>query len=163
MIACTMIDAKPSDPGPESSAPWPITPLRDRYVTPYAGVTWELEPFEIGVKASALRTNTSLHGHEHVLVSPMPDHQGRPLFTRAEYVVVPLGADRPDALAQSPNGEAVFSTYELDDETPTVLQWLRRGDPVTVNATISRLGLDGDILGELRRVAGRRVGSDFAA
>lgn len=146
------------EPSPFSwSAPrgpaWPITPVRDRYVTPFGGVSWELEPFQIGVSESALKANTTLAGEERVIVAPIPEQGKRPLYTRAEYVVVPLKEDRPDALERGKHGEAVFSTYELDQDAPSLLQSLAPGTPVTLNATLARLGFTSDVLGDLRRSA----------
>lgn len=120
--------------------PFPLEAIRDRYVSPFAGVSYDLAPFEIGLSAEALNANTSLAVDARVVVglgAPNPAPRGGPVLTRATYRVVPLDTHRPDALRLSPHGEVVFSTFEQEEES-SLVPWLRRGDPIVLNAALAR-------------------------
>ncbi|MHB8587016.1 MAG: hypothetical protein ACYDDF_14400 [Thermoplasmatota archaeon] len=117
---------------------YPVEALRDRYMTPFAGLTWQLLPGEVGVNVDALQANTHLEAAAHVLVSlspPLPT----PLVGRAVYRVVPLDATRPEALRLSPDGEAVFSAFETESEAARTIARLRPGDSIVLNAAIGRV------------------------
>ncbi|HWG91565.1 MAG TPA: hypothetical protein VNZ52_12020 [Candidatus Thermoplasmatota archaeon] len=135
----------------EPSNPWsldtradyhyPMETLRHRYVTPFGGTSFDLKPWEIGVNAKALRARTSLNPTvDRVMVSAEVDPRTTPLIARPMYRIVPLTADKAEALALSPHGEVVFSCYELDarDHERSPIHALREGDPVTLNAVLSK-------------------------
>lgn len=120
---------------------YPFEALRDRYLTPFGGTSFDLQPFEIGVNAKALKANTTLDPtRDRVLVTSEMDSRKTPLIAKPFYTIVPLTEERAEALDLSPNGEAVFSCYELDahDHERSVVHALHEGAPVTLNAVLSR-------------------------
>ncbi|HLE97239.1 MAG TPA: hypothetical protein VI997_07705 [Candidatus Thermoplasmatota archaeon] len=121
---------------------WPIEAMPARYVTPFGGCSPDLYPWQVGVNARALRTNTGLEHGARILVSTDLGGQTRPLFARAMYEVVALDAGTPDASSLSPEGEAVFSSFELDGDarTRSVLHRLRDEATVVLNAAAMRFG-----------------------
>lgn len=124
--------------------PYPLQPMKDRYVSPFSGLSYELAPFEVGVNATALETNTRLAFDARVLVlagDRAPFGGCAPALTRVAHRVVPLDASRPDALRLSPHGEVVFSTFESEHDA-SLLPWLRPGDPVVLNAALARFPAD---------------------
>ncbi|HVL47538.1 MAG TPA: hypothetical protein VM889_03180 [Candidatus Thermoplasmatota archaeon] len=113
--------------------PYPIEPIRHRYVTPFGGFTYELQPWQVGLVRPALAT-TALAAGARVLVSAVLDGRAKPLFARRWYEIVPLDPRAtPDAAGRGAHGEAVFSSFELD-EADTAVGDVEEGSPVVLNA-----------------------------
>lgn len=146
-----------------SNNPWPfpVEALRHRYVTPFGGYSSDLYPGEIGVRLDALTRNTDLNPRrDEVLVSSELDGRRFPLFTREVFRVVALDDERPDALAHSPQGEAVFSCFEDPMLTrESIKSFLKPGSPVFLNAAMSRAFASDDATRALiERMLERRKG-----
>jgi hypothetical protein len=129
----------PAASGLPSPPPYPLQPIRHRYVTRLGGMSEDLEPWQVGVRREALEQNTDLVPFEdevHVLGG---DEDPRPLFTRDLFTVVPLDETRPRAQGMSPAGQAVFSTHAFDDHTRDhPMGGAEEGLPIVMNATLSR-------------------------
>ena len=83
--------------------------LRHWYVTPFGGTSPELSVTEIGINRRALEVNTSLDpALDRVRIAIVGQSHRRPLFLDRFFEIVPLDERRPDALARSPDGEAVL-------------------------------------------------------
>ena len=122
---------------------FPVSPLRDRYLTPFGGCSTDLYPWQVGIAADALRRNTRLASGARVLVSAELGGHPRPLFARAFYEVVALDPqDAPEAARLSPHGEAVFSAFEVDGDARgrSVVPRLDPQTTVVLNASASRFG-----------------------
>jgi len=118
--------------------PFPIEPVRDRYVTPFGGVSSDLASGEVGVDAVALAANTSIApGRDRVLVSSDLEGRVRPLLLRPLFSVVALGDDRPEASALSPEGQVVFSSEDFGGSRLGLFDALREGAYVVLNATLA--------------------------
>jgi len=125
---------------PGSPAPaFPVETLRHWYVTPFGGMSVELEPFQVGINREALETNTSLDPSTDRVRVTVLGRVRRPLLLDRFFEVVPLDERHPEALRRSPMGEAVFP--EGDDvfrprDSP------HAGDDVVISSVASqRLGL----------------------
>ena len=125
----------PGNPAPT----FPVETLRHWYVTPFGGMSVELEPFQVGINREALETNTSLDPSTDRVRVTVLGRVRRPLLLDRFFEVVPLDEQHPEALRRSPMGEAVFP--EGDDvfrprESP------HAGDDVVISSVASqRLGL----------------------
>lgn len=87
--------------------------LRHWYVTPFGGMSADLELAQIGINRAALETNTSLDpAFDRVRVTVV-GRERRPLLFDRFFEVVALDERHPHALARSPRGEAVLP--EADD------------------------------------------------
>jgi len=99
----------------------------------------ELGLFQIGIRREALEANTSLDpSTDRVRVSIVGRARKRPLLLDRFFEVVPLDERHPDALAQSPRGEAV-----LPEGDSVVRKYVppQQGDDVLLNGVITqRLG-----------------------
>ena len=134
----------PGNPAPT----FPVETLRHWYVTPFGGMSPELEPFQVGINREAVETNTSLDPSTDRVRVTVLGRVRRPLLLDRFFEVVPLDERHPEALRRSPMGEAVFP--EGDDvfrprESP------HPGDDVVISSVASqRLGLlDSDAFAEI--------------
>ncbi len=134
----------PGNPAPT----FPVETLRHWYVTPFGGMSVELEPFQVGINREALETNTSLDPSTDRVRVTVLGRVRRPLVPDRFFEVVPLDERHPEALRRSPMGEAVFP--EGDDvfrprDSP------HAGDDVVISSVASqRLGLlDSDAFAEI--------------
>lgn len=126
-------------PGSARGPPYPVQPIRHRYVTRLGGVCDDLEPWQIGVNREALERNTDLVPFEDEVHVMGGDDGPRPLFTRDLFTVVPLDEGRPRAQDLSPGGQAVFSTHAFDEHTRDhPVGGADEGLPIVMNATLSR-------------------------
>ncbi len=122
-----------------ASPRFPIEPFRERYVTPFGGVSMDLAAGEVGVNAIAIAENTRLvPGEDLVLVSSDLESGARPLLGRSLYRVIGLTEARAKALRMSPEGEVVFSSEDFGGSRERVFDALREGALVVLNATLSR-------------------------
>lgn len=124
--------------GDESSPRFPIETLRHWYVTVCGGMSPELALHQIGINREALEKNTSLDpAVDRVRVAVMGAFR-RPILMDRFFEVVPLDASKPDALARSPVGEAVFPEGDQvlrPNQSPTP------GEEIILNNVVStRLG-----------------------
>ena len=135
---------EPGNPAPT----FPVETLRHWYVTPFGGMSVDLEPFQVGINREALETNTSLDPSTDRVRVTVLGRVRRPLVLDRFFEVVPLDERHPEALRRSPMGEAVFP--EGDDvfrprDSP------HAGDDVVIsNVASQRLGLlDSDAFAEI--------------
>lgn len=109
--------------------------LRHWYVTPFGGISPDLGPSQVGILREAIELNTRLDPDmDRVRVSVVGHARRRPLLLDRTFEVVPLDESHPDALAQSPGGEAVLPEADVvrhPDVAP------RRGDEVLLNGVWS--------------------------
>src|SRR5256885_799560 len=111
----------PGNPAPT----FPVETLRHWYVTPFGGMSVELEPFQVGINREALETNTSLDPSTDRVRVTVLGRVRRPLVLDRFFEVVPLDERHPEALRRSPMGEAVFP--EGDDVFRARDEVLRQG------------------------------------
>lgn len=118
------------------NAPGPLKAFRDRYVAPYAGVSYDLAPGVVGVDPHFLQNALDLPGRR-VLVS----HEDlKPLVQRPSFVVMALTQLMRDARRVASTGGLVFSTFDLEDpHAGPVVGGMSPGTSVFLNAAISRL------------------------
>lgn len=122
-----------------AAPPYPLEPVKDRYITPFGGFSPELGAGEVGVNRDALLANTALvPGRDEVLVSSDLDGRATPLFARPFFRVVAVDATMPRALSRSPAGEVVFSDEDYGGSRASLFDALRSGALVVLNATLSR-------------------------
>lgn len=114
----------------------PLRAFRDRYVASYSGLSYDLAPGAIGVHPDNLASVPELVGRR-VLVT----HQAAgPLVPRPFFTVVALGRMMRNAWSLAEQGGVVFSSFDLDDpHGGRLLGTLEEGDPVFLNAAVSRL------------------------
>lgn len=116
----------------------PFRAFRDRYVAPYAGLSYDLAPRVVGVHPEHLARVPELAGRE-VLVS----HDGArpaPLVRRPAFRVLELTGMMRDALGIAREG-LVFSVFDLEDPTTgRLLAALAPGESVFLNSALERLG-----------------------
>jgi len=150
------VQRKPGPPGDLAPA-FPVETLRHWYVTPFGGMSPELEFFQIGINRGALERNTSIDPATDRVRVTIVGHVRRPILLDRFFEVVPLDARHPDALPRSPRGEAVFPE---GDDVVRPRDSPRPGDEVLISSVVSqRLGLLADseafagILQELLRQA----------
>lgn len=117
--------------------PGPLRAFRDRYVAPFAGVSYDLAPGAVGVDPSCLENAPELPGRM-VIVSREDAPTWQPV--RPAFVVVALTALMRDARRLAAAGGVVFSTFDVDDpDAGTVLEGLGVGESVFLNASLERL------------------------
>lgn len=115
----------------------PFRAFRDRYVAPYAGVSYDLAPRAVGVHPDHLARVPELVGRE-VLVSH-EQARSSPLHRRPAFRIVEVSAQMRDALLRSGAG-VVFSVFDLDDPVACrLIGGLDPGHPVFLNAAVDRL------------------------
>ena len=123
----------------EPAPAYPVETLRHWYVTPFGGFSPELGLFQVGINREALEKNTSLDPELDRVRVTVIGRVRRPFLFDRFFEVVPLDERHPDALQQSPMGEAVFPEGDLvmrPRESPHV------GDDVVLsNVASARLGL----------------------
>jgi hypothetical protein len=116
----------------------PFRAFRDRYVAPYAGLSYDLGPRAVGVHPTHLARVPELADRE-ILVS----HDGlRPvtLSRRPAFRIVELTPTMRDALDHARDG-VVFSVFDLDDPAAApLIGGLHPGESVFLNAALDRLG-----------------------
>lgn len=117
--------------------PFPIETLKHWYVAPIGGLSTNLNPGQIGLNKEALANNTDLVPYQdRVLLSKLDDMSPRPLFARKYFEVVPLDRTRPDALAKSPEGEAVLP-YQIEEKNGS-FESFQVGEYVILNGVLSQ-------------------------
>lgn len=120
----------------------PFRAFRDRYVAPFAGLSYDLAPRTVGVHPQHLAEVPELADRDvlvtHDTSRPMPLHK-RPAFR-----VLELNTMMRDALGHAAQG-VVFSIFDLDDpEAATLLDPLRVGASLFLNSALHRL--PGDVV-----------------
>lgn len=114
----------------------PLRAFRDRYVAPYAGLSYDLAPRAVGVHPEHLARVPELADRE-VLVSHDASRPA-PLVKRPAFRIVELGARMRHALAAAKDG-VVFSVYDLDDpQAAQLVESLGLGESVFLNAALDR-------------------------
>lgn len=114
--------------------------FRDRYVAPFAGLSYDLAPRAVGVHPDDLARVPELADRE-VLVT----HDGQrpmPLIARPSFHIVELNAFMRDALGLSRHG-LVFSVFDLEDPAAgKLIAPLAQGESVFLNSALGRLPSD---------------------
>src|SRR2546428_11334960 len=88
--------------------PFPLETLRHWYVTPFGGHSNELSFYQIGIRREALKANTQLDPEvDRVRIGLLGQRNVRPYLLDRAFEIVPLDERRPNALAQSPQCDAV--------------------------------------------------------
>ncbi len=142
------------------SPPFPVETLRHWYVTPFGGHSDELSFYQIGLRAAAIHANTELvPAVDRVRVGLLGRRNVRPFLLDHPFEVVALDAARPEALAKSPNGEAVLPEGDAVVRHP--FPEPQPGDVVLINGVAAkRLSDDpeklAEVLAELFREEHRR-------
>lgn len=115
----------------------PLKAFRDRYVAPYAGLSYDLAPRAVGLPPEHLAELPELQDAD-VLVSA--DHvRSGPLHQRPSFRVVALNSLMRNALGVAEQG-VVFSVYDLDDPLAgKLIQRLAPGESVILNSAVGRL------------------------
>ena len=132
---------KPGAPG-ETTPAFPVETLRHWYVTPFGGMSTELGLFQVGINREALERNTSLDPSSDRVRVTVLGRMRRPILFDRFFEVVPLDERHPDALRQSPMGEAVFPE---GDQVLRPRDSPHPGDEVILSSAASqRLGLLAD-------------------
>lgn len=120
------------------SAPGPLKAFRDRYVAPYAGVSYDLAPGVVGVDPEHLQNAPDLPGR--LVVVSHDELPAKALLKRPAFVVVALTRFMRDARRLASEGGVVFSTFDLDDpDAAPVISRLAPGTSVFMNSAVSRL------------------------
>lgn len=115
----------------------PLKAFRDRYVAPYAGLSYDLAPRAVGLHPEHLDQLPELKDAD-VLVSADGVRPG-PLHQRPAFRVVALNSLMRNALGVAETG-VVFSVYDLDDPVAgRLIQKLAPGEAVTLNSALGRL------------------------
>lgn len=120
----------------------PFRAFRDRYVAPFAGLSYDLAPRAVGVHPEHLARVPELADRE-VLVS---HDTAKPasIVKRPSFRIVELNSMMRDALGAAQHG-VVFSVFDLDDPAAgKLLAPLAVGDGVFLNTALERL--PGDIV-----------------
>lgn len=120
----------------------PFRAFRDRYVAPFAGLSYDLAPRTVGVHPEHLATVPELADRDvlvtHDMSRPVPLHK-RPAFR-----VLELNDLMRDALGHATHG-VVFSIFDLDDPLAGhLIDRIKLGESVFLNAAVDRL--KGDVL-----------------
>jgi hypothetical protein len=117
--------------------PFPLETLRHWYVTPFGGHSDELSFFQIGIRRTALEANTELDpAVDRVRVGLLGRRNARPFLLDRSFEVVALDERRPEALARSPQGEAVFPLG--DEVVRRPFPPLHPGDTVLINGVAAK-------------------------
>lgn len=125
---------------PDSDLPFPLETVRHWYVTPFGGLSEDLELGQVGIHADALVRNTELVPHQdRVTISVVGEGGRRPLFMQEAYEVVPLDGRRPDAFEKSPQGEAVLAPDRSWQVIRRPFSEPRTGQQLLLNSTTSRV------------------------
>src|SRR2546427_6481786 len=128
---------------------FPLETLRHWYVTPFGGHSNELSFYQIGIRREALKANTQLDPEvDRVRIGLLGQRNVRPYLLDRAFEIVPLDERRPNALAQSPQGEAVLP--QGDEVVRHPFPTPHPGDTVLMNGVAAkRLALDPDRLAEV--------------
>ena len=138
---CFCVPVKPGLPGDPAPA-FPIETLRHWYVTPFGGLSPELELFQIGINRDALERNTSIDPSTDRVRVTVLGRVRRPVLFDRFFEVVALDERHPDALRRSPMGEAVLPE---GDQVLRPRASPHPGDEILLNRAVShRLGLLAD-------------------
>ena len=117
--------------------PFPLETLRHWYVTPFGGHSDELSFYQIGIRRDALESNTELDPDvDRVRIGLLGRRNARPYLLDHPFEVVPLDERRPQALACSPHGEAVFP--EGDEVVRHPFPAMQPGDTVLINGVAAK-------------------------
>ena len=117
--------------------PFPLETLRHWYVTPFGGHSNELSFFQIGIRRAALEANTELDpATDRVRIGLLGQRHPRPYLLDRPFEVVALDETRPEALARSPQGEAVLP--EGDEVVRHPFPALQPGDTVLMNGVAAK-------------------------
>lgn len=120
----------------------PFRAFRDRYVAPFAGLSYDLGPRAVGVHPGHLARVPELADKE-VLVSH-EGHRLAPLHRRPAFRIVELTAQMRDALGHAEHG-VVFSVFDLDDPAASdLVASLHLGESLFLNSAVDRL--PGDVV-----------------
>lgn len=115
----------------------PVRAFRDRYVAPFAGVSYDLAPRAVGVHPGHLASVPEL-AHKQVLVSHDGARPG-PLSRRPAFRIIELTAQMRDALDHAAHG-VVFSVFDLDDPVAgDLIARLQPGASLFLNSAVDRL------------------------
>lgn len=121
----------------------PLKAFRDRYVAPYAGLSYDLAPRAVGIHPEHLADLPELVDAD-VLVTAEGVQPG-PMHKRPSFRVVALNSLMRNALGVAEQG-VVFSVYDLDDPLAAkLIHRLAPGASVTLNSALGRLG-GGDVV-----------------
>ena len=117
--------------------PFPLETLRHWYVTPFGGHSAELSFYQIGIRREALEANTELDPEvDRVRIGLLGQRNARPYLIDHPFEVVPLDDRRPEALARSPQGEAVLA--EGDEVVRHPFPAAQPGDKVLINGVAAK-------------------------
>jgi len=117
--------------------PFPVETLRHWYVTPFGGHSDDLSFYQVGISRDALEANTELNPDvDRVRIGLLGQRNARPFLLDRPFEVVPLDERRPDALARSPEGEAVFP--QGDEVVRHPFPALQPGDTVVINGVAAK-------------------------
>jgi hypothetical protein len=117
--------------------PYPVETLKHWYVTIVGGQSFDLKPCEIGVNREALARNTDITPYEDTVLISKLEGNGKPLFTKKYFTVVPLDEASPDASAKSPIGEVVLPVVDRRQKEWDFEQ-IEVGEPVILNNVLSQ-------------------------
>ncbi len=133
----------------ESPPPFPFETLRHWYVTPFGGRSRELAFFQVGLRAAAIEANTELvPAVDRVRIGLLGRRNVRPFLLDRPFEIVALDETRPDALAKSPQGEAVLPEGDAVVRRP--FPEPQPGDAVLINGVAAkRLSDDPEKLAEV--------------
>ena len=119
------------------ATPFPLETLRHWYVTPFGGHSNELSFFQVGIRRAALEANTELDpAMDRVRIGLLGRRNPRPFLLDHPFEVVALDETRPEALAQSPRGEAVLP--QGDEVVRRPFPALQPGDTVLINGVAAK-------------------------
>lgn len=120
--------------------PGPFRAFRDRYVAPFAGLSYDLAPRAVGVHPSHLARVPELADKE-VLVSH-DTLRPAPLHRRPSFRVIELTPGMRDALDHARHG-VVFSVFDLESpQAAGLIATLQPGASLFLNSALDRLPSD---------------------
>jgi len=119
----------------QSCVPYPFETLRRCYVTLFGGVSPDLLENQVGINHEALKGNTELDVFDRVAVGVLGEGRTRPFFMERLYNVTALDDTKPDAVAKSEFGEAVFSVGI--DRTRKPFDTLKEGRLIVLSAVLA--------------------------
>ncbi len=118
--------------------PYPVETIRHWYIAPIGGLSYDLEPGQVGLNREALADNTDLLPFaDKVLISRLDEDRSRPLFIKRFFDVVALDKSSLDALSKSSKGEVVLPA-EDNGQITNIPDPLRIGEFIILNGVISQ-------------------------